>query len=453
MNWKFWKFATVPEKEWDSKHNRKKYFDWLSDVLGVKTSEDWHKFGNIDINRRGGSTVLRNHYDLSICKALEDIYPQFRWMEWLFPKVPSGYWIDQLKQTEYLLWIAEVLEIKVQEDWYKIRTKDLRTFPGGARLLHYYSGSLIKALQANFPNYNWKPWFFANVPQRHWKNVANIKQYFHWLEAEFDINEPDDWYKVKLMSVYEKGGERVLSSFRHAKYGDSLIHALKVVYPERNWQFWKFSPIPAQFWDDKQNQQIYFDWLSNELGIKQPNDWTRVTGHEIKRLKGEGLIHRYGGLERFIGHFCPEFLKVSNDGPPSKGQGLLHTTVKEAFPDTEVLMTYKHPEMKFSNMNAMELDVFLPAMSLALEYHGRHHFEDTEHFGSFEQFKLRDQEKRNACQRLGITLIEVPFWWDHLKESLIATLHKSRPDLIKDPGPGVPIPETMPPEFANLKIW
>ncbi len=32
----------------------------------------------------------------------------------------------------------------------------------------------------------------------------------------------------------------------------------------------------------------------------------------------------------------------------------------------------------------------------------------------------------------GITLIEVPYWWDRKYESLEATIYKQRPELLKD---------------------
>jgi hypothetical protein len=46
------------------------------------------------------------------------------------------------------------------------------------------------------------------------------------------------------------------------------------------------------------------------------------------------------------------------------------------------------------------------------------------------------QEKRVACDENGIKLIEIPYWWDFTKDSLVATIHMHRPDLIKTPGHG-----------------
>ena len=45
---------------------------------------------------------------------------------------------------------------------------------------------------------------------------------------------------------------------------------------------------------------------------------------------------------------------------------------------------------------------------------------------------------------IGITLIEVPYWWDRDITSLAATVYNSRPDLFETEPKGTPIPLTCP---------
>jgi hypothetical protein len=78
----------------------------------------------------------------------------------------------------------------------------------------------------------------------------------------------------------------------------------------------------------------------------------------------------------------------------------------------------------------MQLDVFIPALSLAFEYQGIQHFDNSFFWGrSVHMYKDRDQEKRDACSTGGITLIEVPYWWDNTKETLAASIHLKRPGI------------------------
>ncbi len=99
----------------------------------------------------------------------------------------------------------------------------------------------------------------------------------------------------------------------------------------------------------------------------------------------------------------------------------------------------------------MELDVFLPKEKLALEYQGEQHFKDIYSMGVRQRRKEQDDEKRQACADRGITLVEVPFWWDQTKESLQNSIHCANNGLIGPTGDGAPIPKDPPEAFdANV---
>jgi hypothetical protein len=48
-----------------------------------------------------------------------------------------------------------------------------------------------------------------------------------------------------------------------------------------------------------------------------------------------------------------------------------------------------------------------------------------------------------AAKNIGVTLVLIPFWWDRSKESLSATIHQFRPDLVPV-CEGIPIPDSNP---------
>jgi len=78
----------------------------------------------------------------------------------------------------------------------------------------------------------------------------------------------------------------------------------------------------------------------------------------------------------------------------------------------------------------MELDIYLPQQKLVFEYQGEQHYFDCFGMGNNNRDqKQRDEEKRISCKQQGLTLIEIPYWWDLQITTLIALIHKHRPDL------------------------
>jgi hypothetical protein len=107
---------------------------------------------------------------------------------------------------------------------------------------------------------------------------------------------------------------------------------------------------------------------------------------------------------------------------------------------------YWHPDLLYSATDKpMQLDIYIPSLSLALEYQGHQHYGDAFYMGtSVRMYQHRDEEKRKACKKANLTLVEVPYWWDNSKESLAATIQLSRPELIPDQVHALPIPSTPP---------
>jgi hypothetical protein len=92
--------------------------------------------------------------------------------------------------------------------------------------------------------------------------------------------------------------------------------------------------------------------------------------------------------------------------------------------------SYRPDFLKYKNGKNLELDIYNPELSLAFEYQGRQHYSFTPFFHSsyndFVKQQERDVFKRQRCEELGITLIEIP---DSVKscdlEKYIQTLTKN----------------------------
>lgn len=95
---------------------------------------------------------------------------------------------------------------------------------------------------------------------------------------------------------------------------------------------------------------------------------------------------------------------------PRVGEGWVSETrlfyeIKNAFPGEKVLQ-HASPEW----LGRQHLDIFIPSLSLAIEYQGRQHLEPVTFFGGEEAFKKtieRDRKKMRRCKSNDVTLLYV----------------------------------------------
>jgi hypothetical protein len=75
--------------------------------------------------------------------------------------------------------------------------------------------------------------------------------------------------RLKFQDIEKFGGSAIL--VKH--YNNSPTQMLSTLYPEYDWLPWKFVQCPRNFWSDKKNHRKFLDWASEQLKIKDKNDW------------------------------------------------------------------------------------------------------------------------------------------------------------------------------------
>jgi len=137
----------------------------------------------------------------------------------------------------------------------------------------------------------------------------------------------------------------------------------------------------------------------------------------------------------------------SQHGLTSKAQYHLLNMLSNIFKDHLAILESKFSDFKFDSGHQISFDIFFPSLSLAFEYQGEQHYKSISMYGPIQRRKQNDENKAKISRMNGITLINIPFWWDKQQNSLVATILKQRPDLFVSSA--INLAESIPTEIPH----
>jgi len=252
-----------------------------------------------ELKKHGGIALIFRYQTLE--KALGQVYTKKDEWPIAAPKTEEPtYWDDPKHQLEFLTRVQRDLKIKTLDDWYKVKRADF-TKKGGAQIVARHGNSLVRCLMAIYPDHPWQPWRFEVVPRNLWDDLDTQKRYFAYLTKELNIKDMEDWYDVKEETIRAKGGNSFMTNYKN-----SLAKALMTVYPEHNWQPWRFGSVPVSMWDDPQKAREFVEWVGTKLGVKKVEDWYEIRNEDVRRLGGAYLLNKNGGLMGLLSKNYPE---------------------------------------------------------------------------------------------------------------------------------------------------
>lgn len=387
-------------------HNRRKYMDLIAQHFGIVTYEDWYGLSRIELKNTFNFTPLLNK-NYSVAQMLKEVYPEFEWDSQKFRDLEIVA-AHRMKLRNAFDKIASDFGIQKQEEWYQLTSRQVQEEVS----LDRWDGSLFDSLMEAYPEFVWEGWRFDRSPQGQWATIENQRTYVDWIRTQLGVEKLEDWYKVSGDQFKELGGSGLLST-----YNGSLVKLLQSVYPEMDWHPWLFAQAPKEYWDNNHNARKCFDWLSAKLNISNPSDWNGIKLSVIRQYKASGLIQHHGSLVNALQAAYPEYL-WKKFFSLSVGASQVLQTLYERVSKEDVLINYRHPELIHSaSKRTMELDFYIPSMKLAFEYQGLQHYVN-------KGARNRDLEKQQACIKMGITLVEIPFWASTTRTNLKMTLRR-----------------------------
>ena len=222
--------------------------------------------------------------------------------------------------------------------------------------------------------------------------------------------------------IVESGGSSVLYAY------PSMLQMLIENFPEYNWTLDDRQTVPHNYWKDKHLELV--KKIKEKYSIEHMEDWYRISKNQLASLRCLSYITRQGGLGNFLQKVYPEYEwdmdKFSvRDKRSRQREMFIH--VKKLFPDEEVVEDFVHPLLSRSSGCAIQFDVFIPALRLAFEYQGEHHYQEIPSFGSLELYHSRDIDKLQACADNNISLVVIPYLWDGKSTTLTQYINQQLP--------------------------
>lgn len=156
-----------------------------------------------------------------------------------------------------------------------------------------------------------------------WEVVSPSKVQMRWrllflaIARTLNLQNYSDWYSVSRIQLDTLGGSShpscwVLSrlitylfslpilpaaNIIKKHYKDSHVNAITDLMPEHDFQFWKFTKSPADYWDKAENRRRYFKWMAGLLGISDARDgleaWYDITPGILAELDSGHMIKDY----------------------------------------------------------------------------------------------------------------------------------------------------------------
>ena len=416
-----------PLKFWDEKENVIHFLNEIKEKYNLQSIDDWNGITKSFIQSFVGGNKLLQKYSLFELKCL--VCPEGKSF---FENKIQQTW-DNNNISQFLNKLKEKYNLESINDWNNITKKHICAL-GGKSLLSNYSVYDLKCLGCPEGKLMFtKP--IQSKPSGYWDDRENVLQFLREIKEKFNLKTPKDWNLLSKNNILScNGGGSLLHKY-------SMFDLKCLACPEGNLIYDKPSQNkPPGYWDDEENRNQFVEKLKLKYNLLSPQDWKRLSVHQIRSQGGRWLFHENNDYlsitkikfeiqskdsnngTQFVSYSLKELLQSSEKKRSS--QRWLFLQIQKLFPGEELVEDYFHSDISRESGFSVQFDVFMINKNIAIEYHGKQHYEDIPSgFAPLELHHNRDLEKEKLCAKYGIQLIVIPYWWDNKLNSLKETLY------------------------------
>ena len=407
---------SLPSGYWENKENISKFLLEIQKKYNLNTSEDWNSITREHIKSNGGRSLLSKYsmYELK-CMACPEGKSIFN-----NPRQTSGYWENIENIHKFLSEIQKKYNLNTPEDWNSIPATYIKS-NGGWALLKKYSMFELKCMACPEGKS-----MFTKPPQPsgYWEIKENVNNFLLEIKQKYNLNTIEDWNLISRNHIESNGGSSLLKKYS--------VFELKCIACPEGKSIFTNPRQTAEFWENKENINDFLSQIKRKYNLNNPEDWKRVSKDQIISEGGWGFLNSKNYLEtkvKFEGpnettKLLPLSKLISGSVQKRSSQRWLFLQIQKLFPHEEIVEDYFHSEISRISGANVQFDIFMIERSIAIEYHGKQHYEDIPSgFGSLETYQYRDLEKEKLCKQYNIHLIVIPYWWDNKLDSLRTFLY------------------------------
>eukprot|EP01124_Arcella_intermedia_P006626 TRINITY_DN13941_c0_g1_i1.p1 TRINITY_DN13941_c0_g1~~TRINITY_DN13941_c0_g1_i1.p1 ORF type:complete len:486 (-),score=70.97 TRINITY_DN13941_c0_g1_i1:41-1498(-) len=374
---------------WDTPRNIRHHMENLASEIfpGECLLEDLLHL-DTEVIRKGDGGGLLNR--VGTLELLGMVFPEFLWDKvGRFPSGESGdrrrVFIDEL--------VAGVGFVRTQEDMKEIDIHAVLEHRRGGTMMRTYGYSFANVWEETYPELV----IHVTSSEGYWKQKISVERFlrhFPYIETRNNFKE----LTYKRICLFP-GGASLL-----------VIHngAVQSLFVEH------FPELPVRgafegYWKNKLKRNLLVQHLMVDYDLKSKEDWYRVSVNQYSHAYGKRICS--ANLMNLLKFWHPEedWRRDRLSGKNKRArQRYLGLKLMELFQDEVVFEDYL--------VNVMDrvviFDFYFPGLGLVIEYQGEQHYGDVLKWVSFQEQKVKDEDKRRICVEQGLKLVCVPFWWD-----------------------------------------